>query len=38
MGEELKKRIKNPKDMRPTQIIEKLNEFFFEDKKFQSKY
>ena len=34
MGEELKKKIKNPKEMRPTQIIEKLNEFFFEDKKY----
>ena len=34
MGEELKKKIKNPKEMRPTQIIERLNEFFFEDKKY----
>ena len=34
MGDELKKKIKNPKEMRPTQIIEKLNEFFFEDKKY----
>jgi len=34
MGEELKKKIKNPKEMRPTQIIERLNEFLFEDKKY----
>jgi regulator of sirC expression with transglutaminase-like and TPR domain len=35
IGEELKRRIKNPKDMRPTHIIEKFNEFFFDYKKFQ---
>jgi regulator of sirC expression with transglutaminase-like and TPR domain len=35
IGEELKRRIKNPKGLRPTHIIEKFNEFFFEDKKFQ---
>jgi regulator of sirC expression with transglutaminase-like and TPR domain len=34
MGEELRRRIKNPKDMRPTFIIEKFNEFFFDDIKF----
>ena len=34
IGEELKRRIKNPKDMRPTCIIEKFNEFFFDDIKF----
>jgi regulator of sirC expression with transglutaminase-like and TPR domain len=34
IGEELKQRIKNPKDMRPTCIIEKFNEFFFDDIKF----
>lgn len=36
IGEELKRRIKNPKAMRPTHIIEKFNEFFFEDKKFHA--
>jgi regulator of sirC expression with transglutaminase-like and TPR domain len=35
MGNGLRRKIKNPKDMRPTQIIEKLNEFLFEDKNFQ---
>jgi regulator of sirC expression with transglutaminase-like and TPR domain len=35
IGEELRRRIKNPKDMRPTCIIEKFNEFFFDDIKFQ---
>lgn len=35
IGNELKKKIKNPKEMRPTQIIEKFNEFFFDDLKFQ---
>ncbi len=34
IGEELKRKIKNPKVMRPTHIIEKFNEFFFDDKKF----
>ncbi|MDQ6723869.1 MAG: transglutaminase-like domain-containing protein [Thermoproteota archaeon] len=34
IGEELKRKIKNPNKMRPTHIIEKFNEFFFEDKKF----
>lgn len=34
IGEELRQRIKNPKDMRPTCIIEKFNEFFFDDIKF----
>jgi regulator of sirC expression with transglutaminase-like and TPR domain len=34
MGQEVKRRIKNPKDMRPTCIIEKFNEFFFDDIKF----
>jgi regulator of sirC expression with transglutaminase-like and TPR domain len=36
MGEELKRKIKTPKEMRPTQIIEKFNDFFFIEKKFQS--
>jgi len=35
MGKELNSQIKNTKSMRPTHIIEKLNEFFFDDKKFQ---
>ena len=35
MGKELTSQIKNTKSMRPTHIIEKLNEFFFDDKKFQ---
>lgn len=35
MGKELKSQIKNAKSMRPTHIIEKLNEFFFDDKNFQ---
>nr|MBA3750287.1 hypothetical protein [Nitrosopumilus sp.] len=35
IGEDLKRKIKNPKDMRPTHIIEKFNEFFFENQKFQ---
>ena len=35
MGKELTSQIKNIKGMRPTHIIEKLNEFFFDDKKFQ---
>ena len=35
MGNELRRKVKKPTDMRPTQIIEKLNEFFFEDKDFQ---
>jgi regulator of sirC expression with transglutaminase-like and TPR domain len=35
MGKELKSQIKNTKSMRPTHLIEKLNEFFFDDKKFQ---
>jgi regulator of sirC expression with transglutaminase-like and TPR domain len=35
MGEELKNKIKNPKEMRPTHIIERFNDFFFIDKKFQ---
>lgn len=34
-GEELRSKIKNPKSMRPTQIIEKFNDFFFDEKKFQ---
>jgi regulator of sirC expression with transglutaminase-like and TPR domain len=34
IGEELKRKIKNPKVMRPTHIIEKFNEFFFDDIKF----
>jgi regulator of sirC expression with transglutaminase-like and TPR domain len=34
IGEELKQKIKNPKDMRPTYIIEKFNEFFFDEIKF----
>ena len=34
IGEELKRKIKNPNKMRPTHIIEKFNEIFFEDKKF----
>ncbi len=34
IGEELNRKIKNPREMRPTQILEKLNEFFFEDIKF----
>lgn len=35
MENQLKNKIKNPNEMRPTQIIEKFNEFFFEDQKFQ---
>ncbi len=35
MGKELTSQIKNTKSMRPTHIIEKLNEFFFDYKKFQ---
>lgn len=35
MGKELNSQINNTKSMRPTHIIEKLNEFFFDDKKFQ---
>ncbi len=35
MGKELKSQIKNTKSMRPTHLIEKLNEFFFDDKNFQ---
>jgi regulator of sirC expression with transglutaminase-like and TPR domain len=35
MGKELKSQIKNAKSMRPTHIIEKLNEFFYDDKNFQ---
>ena len=35
MGEELKRKIKTPKEMRPTHIIEGFNEFFFMDKRFQ---
>ena len=35
MGKELTSQIKNTKSMRPTHIIEKLNDFFFDDKKFQ---
>lgn len=35
MGKELTSQIKYTKSMRPTHIIEKLNEFFFDDKKFQ---
>ena len=35
MGKELKSQIKNAKSMRPTHSIEKLNEFFFDDKNFQ---
>jgi regulator of sirC expression with transglutaminase-like and TPR domain len=35
MGKELNSQIKNPRSMRPTHIIEKLNDFFFDDKKFQ---
>ncbi|MDN5847882.1 MAG: transglutaminase-like domain-containing protein, partial [Candidatus Nitrosocosmicus sp.] len=35
MGKELTSQIKNTKSMRPTHIIEKLNEFFFDNKKFQ---
>ncbi|WP_458720062.1 SirB1 family protein [Candidatus Nitrosocosmicus sp. R] len=35
MGKELTSQIKNTKGMRPTHIIEKLNDFFFDDKKFQ---
>lgn len=35
MGKELTGQIKNTKGMRPTHVIEKLNDFFFDDKKFQ---
>ncbi len=35
IGEEIKIKIKTPKEMRPTHIIERFNEFFFIDKKFQ---
>jgi len=35
MGKELTGQIKNIKGMRPTHVIEKLNDFFFDDKKFQ---
>lgn len=35
MGNELTSQIKDTRSMRPTYIIEKLNEFFFENKKFQ---
>lgn len=35
MGKELTDQIKNTKGMRPTHVIEKLNDFFFDDKKFQ---
>ncbi len=35
MGKELNSQIKDAKNMRPTHIIEKLNDFFFDDKKFQ---
>lgn len=35
IGNELKANIKNAKGMRPTHIIEKINDFFFEEKKFQ---
>jgi regulator of sirC expression with transglutaminase-like and TPR domain len=35
IGKELTSQIKNTKSMRPTHIIEKLNEFFFDYKKFQ---
>ncbi len=35
MGKELTGQIKNTKGMRPTHVIEKLNDFFFYDKKFQ---
>ena len=34
IGEELKRKIKNPKVMRPTHIIEKFNEFFLMIKNF----
>ncbi len=36
MGKELTSQIKDTKSMRPTHVIEKLNDFFFDDKKFQS--
>ena len=35
MGKELTSQIKDTRSMRPTYIIEKLNEFFFDNKKFQ---
>ncbi|HKU82781.1 MAG TPA: transglutaminase-like domain-containing protein [Candidatus Nitrosocosmicus sp.] len=35
MGKELTSQIKDTRSMRPTHIIEKLNEFFFDNKKFQ---
>ena len=35
MGKELTGQIKNTKGMRPTHVIEKLNDSFFDDKKFQ---
>jgi len=35
MGKELTGQMKNTKGMRPTHVIEKLNDFFFDDKKFQ---
>jgi len=35
MGKELTGQIKNTKGLRPTHVIEKLNDFFFDDKKFQ---
>lgn len=36
MGKELTGQIKNTKGMRPTHVIEKLNDFFFDYKKFQA--
>lgn len=35
MGKEISAKIKSPKTMRPTLIIEKLNEFFFEQQEFK---
>jgi regulator of sirC expression with transglutaminase-like and TPR domain len=35
MGNELTSQIKNANSMRPTHVIEKLNEFFIDNKKFQ---
>ena len=35
MGKEISGKIKSPKTMRPTLIIEKLNEFFFDQQEFK---
>lgn len=35
MGKEINAKIKSPKTMRPTLIIEKLNEFFFDQQEFK---